>query len=334
MLENRRAGRLSALRASSAVLAVAAMAMPSYAKAAAAEYPSRPIRFIVPSAPGGSPDINARLVAAELVKQLGQQVVVDNRAGASGAIGLEIIIKSAPDGYTLGYGTSAALASNLSIIAKPPYNPNRDLQMVSQLGYQPNLLACGLSLPVKSVQDLIDHAKANPGKLSYGSSGPGTSMHLSAEYLKLLTGTQMVHVPFKAAQAGISAMIANQIHVMFDNMGSIVGHVRAGRIRGLAVTSLKRWFAVPELPALAETLPGYEIIVWGGIVFPAGVPRDIVMRMNAEVNKALATPVLKERFTNIGYEIVGGTPEQFGEFVRKEIAKFADIAKRSGARVD
>jgi tripartite-type tricarboxylate transporter receptor subunit TctC len=307
---------------------------PMQAVAASSDYPARPIRFIVPSAPGGSPDINARLVAAELVKQLGQQVVVDNRAGASGSIGLEIIIKSAPDGYTLGYGTSAALASNLSVLAKPPYNPNRDLQMVSQLGYQPNLLACGLTLPVKTVQDLIDYAKANPGKLSYASSGPGTSLHLSAEYLKLLTGTQSVHVPYKAAQAGISAMIAGQIHFMFDNMGSIVGHVRAGRIRGLAVTSLKRWFAVPELPALAETLPGYEVIVWGGIVFPAGVPRDIVMRMNAEVNKALATPVLKERFANIGYEIVGGTPEQFSEFVRKEIAKFADIARRSGARVD
>lgn len=311
-----------------------AMLVPSYAGAAAADYPNRPIRFIVPSAPGGSPDINARLVASELVKQLDQQVVVDNRAGASGAIGLEIIIKAAPDGYTLGYGTSAALASNLSVIAKPPYNPNRDLQMVSQLGYQPNLFACALTLPVKSVQGLIDYAKAHPGKLSYGSSGPGTSLHLSAEYLKLLTGTQIVHVPYKAAQVAISAMIAGEIHVMFDNMGSIVGHVRAGRIRGLAVTSLKRWFAVPELPALAETLPGYEIIVWGGIVYPAGVPRDIVMKMNAEVNKALTTPQLKERFTNIGYEIVGGTPEQFAEFVRKEIAKFADIAKRAGARVD
>lgn len=313
---------------------LAAMMLPMPAIAAAADYPNRPIRFIVPSAPGGSPDINARLIAAELTKQLGQQIVVDNRAGASGAIGLDIIIKSVPDGYTLGYGTSAALASNLSVIAKPPYNPDRDLQMVSQLGTQPNLLACAPNLPIKSVQDLIDYAKASPGKMLYGSSGNGTSMHLSGELLKLLTATQMVHVPFKAAQQSIASMMAGQVHIMFDNMGSIIGHVRAGRVRGLAVTSLSRWFSVPELPPLAETVPGFEIMVWGGIVFPRNVPREIVLRMNAEVNKALVTPTLKERFTTIGYEVVGGTPEQFAAFVRKEIAKFADIAKRSGARPD
>ena len=325
--------RAAVLRALACALAVSMIAHAS-ALAAGAEYPNRPIRFVVPSAPGGSPDINARLLAAELSKQLSQQVVVDNRAGASGSIGLDLIIKAAPDGYTLGYGTSAALASNLSVIAKPPYNPDRDLQMISQLGTQPNLLACALSLPVKSVQDLIDHAKTNPGKLLYGSAGNGTSMHLSAELLKLMTSTQIVHVPFKAAQQSNAAMMAGQVHLMFDNMGSIIGHVRGGRVRGLAVTSLNRWFSVPELPPLADTVPGFEIMVWGGVVFPRNVPREVVLRMNAEVNKALAMPTLKERFTAIGYEIVGGTPEQFAAFVRKEIAKFADIAKRSGARSD
>jgi len=319
---------------SARLLTTLAFALPATALAASSDYPTRPIRFVVPSAPGGSPDINARLLAGELSKQFGQQIVVDNRAGASGAIGLDLIIKAAPDGYTLGYGTSAALASNLSVIAKPPYNPDRDLQMISQLGTQPNLLACAPSLPVKSVQDLIDQTKSNPGKLMFGSSGNGTSMHLSGELLKLLTWTQTVHVPYKAAQQSIASMMAGQVHFMFDNMGSIIGHVRAGRVRGLAVTSLNRWFSVPELPPLADTVPGFEIMVWGGVVFPRNVPRDIVMRMNAEVNKALVTPTLKERFTTIGYEIVGGTPEQFAAFVRKEIAKFADIAKRSGARAD
>jgi tripartite-type tricarboxylate transporter receptor subunit TctC len=320
---------------SRALQAVAAsfMVLPT-TMVAAAEYPLRPIRFIVPSAAGGSPDINARLIASELTKQLGQQIVVDNRPGASGVIGLDLIIKSAPDGYTIGYGTSAALASNLSVIAKPPYDPVRDLQMISQLGNQPNILAVPHSLPVKTVQELIDHARANPGKLLYGSSGNGTSMHLGSELLKLLTGTQITHVPFKAIQQATTAMMGGQVHMLFDNMGSIIGHVRGGRVRGLGVTSLKRWPHVPELPSVADTVPGYEIMVWGGIVVPNGVPKEIVTRLNAEVNKALVTPALKERFTNIGYEIVGGTPEQFQAFVKKEIAKFADIAKRSGARID
>ena len=299
-----------------------------------AAYPQRPLRFVVPSAPGGSPDINARLLAVELSKQLGQQIVVDNRPGASGAIGLELIIRSAPDGYTLGYGTSAALASNLSVLPKLPYDPIRDLQMVAQLGIQPNLLGASPSFPIRSVQELIDYAKANPGKTFFGSSGNGTSMHLTGELLKIMTGAQMVHVPYKAAQQVISDMIGGQVHFMFDNMGSIVGHVRGGRVRGLAVTSAKRWFAVPELPAMAETLPGFEVMVWGSVVFPAGVPKPIVTRLNAEVNRALQTPVLKDKFIGIGYEIVGGTPEQLTEFTRREIAKFADIARRSGAKVD
>ncbi len=304
------------------------------ATAGAAEYPARPLRFIVPSAPGGSPDINARLLAAELSKQLGQQIVVDNRPGAGGAIGMELIIRSAPDGYTLGYGTSAALASNLSILPKLPYDPIRDLQMIAQLGNQPNLLGASPVYPIRSVKELIDYAKANPGKVFFGSSGNGTSMHLTGELLKIVTGTQIVHVPYKAAQQVISDMIGGQVHFMFDNMGSIIGHVRGGRVRGLAVTSAKRWFSVPDLPTMAETLPGFEVMVWGSVVFPAGVPKLIVTRLNTEVNRALQTPVLKDKFTGIGYEIVGGTPEQLTLFVRKEIAKFADIARRSGAKID
>src|SRR5262245_6188093 len=248
--------------------------------ASAADYPSRPIRFIVPSAPGGSPDINARLLAAELSKQLGQQVIVDNRAGAGGSIGLDLIIKSPPDGYTLGYGTSAALASNLSVLTKLPYDPLKDLQMIAQLGTQPNLLGASPAYPIRTVQELIDYGKANPGKTFFGSSGNGTSMHLTGELLKLMTGTKMVHVPYKAAQAAITDMVGGQVHFIFDNMGSIIGHVRGGRVRGLAVTSTKRWFAIPVLPTMADTVPGFEVMVWGSVVFPAGVPKPVLQKMN------------------------------------------------------
>ncbi len=299
---------------------------------AVAAYPDRPLRFIVPSAPGGSPDINARLLAVELAKQLGQQVVVDNRPGAGGAIGLELIIKAPVDGYTLGYGTSAALASNLSVQVKKPYDPITDLQMVAQLGNQPNVLGASLQYPLRTVTELIDYAKANPGKTFFGSSGNGTSMHLTGELLNLVAGTRMVHVPYKAAQQSITDIIGGQVHFMFDNIGSIIGHVRGGRVRGVAVTSAKRWFAVPDMPAVAETLPGFEVMVWGSVVFPAGVPKPIVSRLNAEVNRALQTSPLKDKLIGIGYEIAGGTPEQLTQFVRKEIAKFADIAKRAGAK--
>ena len=181
------------------------------------QYPERPIRFIVPSAPGGSPDINARLLAAELSRQMGQQVVVDNRPGASGAIGVQMIIKAPPDGYTIGYGTSAGLASNLSVLPKLPYDPRTDLQPIAHIGNQPNLLGSSPALPVTSVKELIDHARANPGKLFYGSSGNGTSMHLSGDLFKLMTGIQATHVPYKAAQQVIADMIGGQMHFMFDN---------------------------------------------------------------------------------------------------------------------
>ena len=313
-------------------IGVALMLAALVTPAAVAAYPDRPLRFIVPSAPGGSPDINARMLAVELAKQLAQQVVVDNRPGAGGVIGLELIIKAPADGYTLGYGTSAALASNLSVLPKKPYDPITDLQMVAQLGNQPNVLGASLQYPLRTVTELIDYAKANPGKTFFGSSGNGTSMHLTGELLNLVAGTRMVHVPYKAAQQSITDIIGGQVHFMFDNIGSIIGHVRGGRVRGVAVTSAKRWFAVPDMPAVAETLPGFEVMVWGSVVFPAGVPKPIVSRLNAEVNRALQGSPLKDKLMGIGYEIAGGTPEQLTQFVRKEIAKFADIAKRAGAK--
>ena len=302
---------------------------------ATAGYPDRPIRFIVPSAAGGAADINARLLAAELARSMGQQIVVDNRPGAAGSIGMELIARAIPDGYTIGYGTSAALAINRSLLARLPYDLEKDFQMVALMGYQPNLLAVALSLPVKSVQELIAYARNNPGKLSYGSAGSGTPPHLGMEMFKLMTGTQMVHVPYKAAQQAIAEMIAGQVHVLFDNFGSIVPHVKAGRIRGLGVTSRKRSPALPDLPTIDEAgVLGFELTAWGGVVVPAGVPKTTVARLNAEINRALASPSLKEKVSLFGYEVAGGTPEHFTEHVKKETAKWADVIKRSGAKVD
>lgn len=304
------------------------------ANAAAADYPARPIRFIVPYGGGSGPDITARLFATELSKQIGQQIVVDNRPGASGSIGTELIARAAPDGYTIGFGGISTFAINPSVLAKLPYDPDKDLLKVVQTYFNPGVLAVTLSLPVNSVKDLIDYGKSNPGKLSFGSSGNGTSSHLSGELLNIMTGTQMVHVPYKTPEQGITDTIGGRLPVMFNNIGPMLPHVKAGRIRGLGVTGLKRSPAIPELPAIAETVPGFEVIVWGGVVLPAGASKAIVARLNAEINKVLALPALKEKYAIIGYELVGGTPQQFDAFVKSEIAKWADVVRRSGAKLN
>ena len=302
--------------------------------AAAAEYPARPLRFIVPYGAGSGPDITARLFVTELGKQLAQQIVVDNRAGASGSIGTELIVRAPADGYTIGFGGVSTFAINPNVLARLPYDPDKDLVKVVQTYFNPGVLAVTLSLPVTSVKELIDYAKKNPDKLSFGSSGNGTSSHLSGELLKLMTGTQMVHVPYKTPEQGITDTIGERLPLMFNNIGPMLPHVKAGRIRGLGVTSLKRSPAIPELPAIAETVPGFEVTVWGGVVVPVGVPKTIVARLNAAINKVLALPAVKEKYSAIGYELVGGTPEQFDAYVRSEIAKWADVVKRSGAKLN
>jgi tripartite-type tricarboxylate transporter receptor subunit TctC len=302
--------------------------------AAAAEYPARPLRFIVPYGAGSGPDITARLFVTELSKLLAQQIVVDNRAGAGGSIGTEMIVRAPPDGYTIGFGGISTFAINPNVLVKLPYDPDKDLVKVVQTYFNPGVLAVTLSLPIHSVKELIDYAKRNPGKLSFGSSGNGTSSHLSGELLKLMTGTQMEHVPYKTPEQGINDTTGGRLPLLFNNIGPMLPHVKAGRIRGLGVTSLKRSPAIPELPAIAEAVPGFEVTAWGGVVVPVGVPKTIVARLNAGINQVLASPALKEKYFAIGYELVGGTPEQFDAFVRKEIAKWADVVKRSGAKVD
>lgn len=295
-------------------------------------YPNRPIRLIVPSAPGGAPDIGARMFAQEISRQVGQQLVVDNRAGASGSIGFELVAKAPPDGYTIGVGTFP-LAINPSMLPKLRYDAMRDLQMVIHTATTPNLLVVLPAVPVKSVEELIAHAKKVPGKLLYSSGGNGTSLHLAMEMLMSMTGAQLVHVPYKGVDQATMAVIGGEAQVMFHNIAPILPHVRGGRVRALAVTTLKRVSSVPDLPTVAESgVPGFEIAPWGGIIAPAGIPRAVLHRLNAEFNIALKSNTVQDTYRNAGVEPQGGTPEQFTEHVRKETEKWGGLIRRLGIK--
>ena len=315
-------------------LCAAALSLACGAPCATAAYPERPLRYIMGSAAGGGPDIAVRVVMAQVGRQLGQQIVIDNRPGASGSIGTEAVARATPDGYTIGHGNIQTLAIARNLM-KLPYNIERDLQPVIHMYGTPNLLAVTLSLPVKSVQDLIDHAKKNPDKLLFASSGSGSSVHVGMELFKQMTGTQMVHVPFKAAVVAIADLTAGRVHVMADNINSIGPHVKTGRLRGLAVTSAKRVPAFSDLPTISEAgVPGFDVQAWAGVLVPARVPKPIVQRLNAEINKALATPAVAEKLPDLGLIVVGSTPEQFAAHIKKEAARWAEVVKRSGAKLD
>ena len=307
----------------------------SVATNAAEPYPNRTLRFIVPAAPGGSPDVGMRLLTAELSKQMGQQFVIDNRPAATGSLATEAMARANPDGYTMGQGSIMTLIIVPRILPNVQYDAARDLQMVAHVYNTVNLLGVAPSLPITSVKELIEFVKKSPGKVMFGSAGSGSTMHLSGELFRLMTNTQLVHVPYKAAQQAITEMIGGQVHFMFDNMASILPHVKAGRVRGLGVTSPKRSLAIPELPTVAEAgVPSYEVVPWAGVVLPAGVPRPVLMRLNAEINKAIAVPQFRNKMAGLGYELVGGTPEQFAAHMAKESVKWADIIQRSGAKAD
>lgn len=295
-------------------------------------YPSRPLRLIVPSAPGGSPDINARELANELSRQMVQQVVVENRPGASGILGYELFARATPDGYTFAY-ISNFIATNPSLYANLSYNFARDFQPVILYFSGLNILTVSPSLPVRSVKELIEHARANPGKLSFGSSGIGATPHLSMELFKSMTGTAIVHVPYKGTQQAVTDLIGGQIDILCDNMASLLPLVRSGRLRALGVTSLKRSAALPELPTLDEAgIPGFELTGWSGMALPAGAPRDLVLRLNAEINKALASPTVLKGIASRGGTPMGGTPERFAEHVRKETERLGKLIKAIGIK--
>jgi len=301
----------------------------------AAGYPERPLRYVIPSAAGGGPDVAARVVMNQLGKQLGRQVIIDNRPGASGIIGTDVIAKATPDGYTIGHGNILTMAIGPHVHAKLPYHPVRSFQPVVHMYGTPNLLAVTLTLPVDSVQALIAHAKQHPNQLLFASTGSGSSIHVGMELFKLMTGTQMVHVPYKAASVAIIDLTAGRVHLMADNINSIGPHVKAGRLRGLAVTSGRRVPAFAELPTIAESgVPGFDVSAWAGVIYPARVPKAIVTRLNGLINKVLATPGVSDKLPELGLQIVGGTPEQFGAHIRNEFTRWADVVKRAGIKAD
>ena len=313
------------------IVSVAA-ALLIHGAACAQAYPARPLRVIGPSAPGGNPDINARELANELGRQLGQQVVVENRGGASGILGYEALQRATPDGYTVGY-ISNFIATNPSLYSKLSYDFFRDFQPVIFYFQGLNVLAVTPSMPVRSVKELIDLARANPGKLSFGSSGIGATPHLSMELFKSMTDTAIVHVPYKGTQQAVTDLIGGQIDILCDNMGPMLPLVRAGRVRGLAVTSLKRSAAIPELPTLDESgLPGFELTGWSGFAVPAGVPRDIVLKLNAEINKAILSPSVARGIPSRGGMTMGGTPEDFADHVKKETERLGRLIKAIGIK--
>src|SRR3954471_7569671 len=302
---------------------------------AAAAYPDHPLRFVVPQAAGSATDNLARLLAPELSKRLGEQMVVDNRPGGALTVGIDAVAKAVPDGYTIGLGPVGALAITRHMVAKLPYDIERDLQPVALVGITYMMLAVSPKLPVHSVAELIDYAKKNPGKLFNASSSNGSPGHVSGELFKVMTGTEIVHVPYKGGAAAIADLIAGNVQLMFESTNSIAPHVKAGRVRALAVTGAQRAQSLPDVPTMMEAgVPGYEVTAWSGVIAPAGLPRRVLERLNAAVNAAINEPTTKERLAQLGSEGGGGTPEQFGELIRRDSAKWAEVIKRSGARID
>jgi len=302
--------------------------------ASAQQYPTRPIRLVVPFPPGGGTDTMARAIGPKLGEALGQQVVPENRGGAGANIGAEIAAKSPPDGYTLMLATITN-AIGASLYTRLNYDLVRDFAPITQLATTPHILVVHPSVPVKSVKEFIAFAKARPGELTYSSSGNGSAAHLAGELFNSLTGVKTVHVPYKGGGPSMIALVGGEVSLAFATMPSAINYVRAGRLRGLAVTTAKRSPSTPELPTLAETgVAGYEAGSWYGLSAPAGTPKEIIGRLHAETIKVVALPDVKERLFNAGFEVVTSSPEQFGEFTRTEIQKWGKLVKAAGLKVD
>jgi tripartite-type tricarboxylate transporter receptor subunit TctC len=307
----------------------------SAGSALAQSYPARPIRLVIPFPAGGATDIVTRAIAVKLADALAQPVVVDNKPGAGGAIGSDLVAKAAPDGYTILLTTTSTHSVGPALNPRLPYNVERDFIPVTHVADATNVLIVSQAVPAKSVRELVALAKAKPGGLAFGSSGTGTIVHLSGELFKSLAGVDLLHVPYKGTQLAIPDVISGQVALIFDNIASALPHVRAGKVRALAVTSAKRSSLLPELPTMIEAgVPGYVSDTYFGVFTPAGTPREIVTRLNQELNRVIQQPDLRERFANQGIEPVGGTPEQFAQVIRSETAKWGKVIRDAGVKVE
>jgi tripartite-type tricarboxylate transporter receptor subunit TctC len=319
--------KLACLAAAAAVIAL------SLGAAVAEDYPSRPVRWVVPYPPAGTTDILARIVGQYLSDKLGQQFVIENKPGAGNNIGTETVVNAPPDGYTILL-VNPAHGINATLYKKLPFNFIRDIVPVAGLMRVANVMEINPKVPAKTVAEFIAYAKANPGKVNMASSGNGTSVHLSGEMFMAMTGVKMTHVPYRGAGPALTDLIAGQVDVIFDNLPSSIGHIKGGALRALAVTTDKRSDALPDVPTVAETVPGYEASAWFGIGAPKGTPPDIIAKLNKAVNEALADPKMVARLAELGGTVMPGTPEEFGKVIQAETDKWAKVVQFSGASID
>jgi len=326
--------RSTFLKATLGALAAASLSLTS-AHVAAQGFPNKPIRLVVPYAPGGATDIIGRAAAAELTRLLGQPVNVDNRPGAGGNLGAELVARAAPDGHTLLVSASSLHGITPFLYSKLNYDPNKDLKPVIVLGAFANVLVVNQNVKANSVSELISEIKANPGKFSYASSGSGSTIHLSGEMFKSLTGVDMPHVPYKGSGPALTDLMGGQVQIMFDNIPSAIVHIRSGKLKALATTGETRSKTLPDLPTMREAgLKDYVSTAWFGIVAPAGTPADIVAKLNAEGQKAVVSPEFVKKMNEFGYDVVGGTPEKMASMIQDELRRWGPLVKASGAKVD
>ena len=315
------------------IAAAATLTGAGIAHASTATYPTKPIRLVVPFAAGGTTSILARLLADRMGQSLGQPVVVDNRPGAGGNVGMEVVAKSEPDGYTLLMGP-IGLAINPALYAKMPFDPIKDLTPIGRYAGVPNLLVVHPSVPAANVKELVAYAKAHPGKLNYASNGNGTSSHLAAEMLKSAAGVELTHVPYKGGGPAMQDLIGGQVQMLFDQMPAVLPQVESGRVRALGVSSMQRSAAAKEIPAISETLPGFDMTVWFGFLAPAGTPKDVVNKLNGEMRKAIDAPDFQAQLAKMGVTPMPSSPEEFRSFIASETQRWAQVVKTSGAKID
>ncbi len=318
------------------ITAIALFCLNSWAQSSAASYPNKPIRMIVPFTPGGTTDILARAVGLELSKVWGQSVVIENVPGAGGSIGAERAAKAAPDGYTLMMGHIGTLAVNPSLYPKLPYDPVKDFAPVAWVARVPNVLVVHPGLPVKNLKELVEYLKKNPGRANYGSGGNGSAANLATEYFKMQTGTSVVHIPYRGTAPAVNDLLAGQIQIMFTGAPALLTHIKSGALRSLAVSSPKRLDALPDLPSVNEALgvKNFEADQWYGVVAPAGTPREIVMKLNAQINASLGSDAFKARLTSEGAIATPTTPEAYGRLIASEIARWKPVMTSGRVKAD